>query len=92
MPADPSITSNYHINYEAVPNANLLFHDSMPEGMENVPVVYNTIEALRLINSSFNDYSRLIVERILNMADFHDLGVIHRKGKLMCDPIEFWGL
>ena len=84
MPADPNASSNYHVNYEAVPNANLLFHDPMPEGMEIVPVVYITIEALRLINSSLNDYSGLIVERILNMADFHDLGVIHEV-QLDCD-------
>ncbi len=84
VPADPSSPSNYHINYEAVPNANLLFHDSMPEGIEIVPVVYITIDALRLINSSYSDYSRLITERILNMADFHDLGVIHEV-QLDCD-------
>ena len=59
-------------------------HDPMPEGMEIVPVVYITLEALRLINSSLNDYSGLIVERILNMADFHDLGVIHEV-QLDCD-------
>jgi hypothetical protein len=84
VPADPGSSSNYHIEYEAVPSPTVSFRDTVPEGVEIVPVVYITIEALRLINSSFSDYSSLIVERILNMADFHDLGAL-REVQLDCD-------
>ena len=84
VPADNSAPSNYPISYEAIPNATLSFREPMPEGVEIVPVVYITIDALRLIISSFSDYTTLITSRILNMADFHDLGNI-KEVQLDCD-------
>lgn len=82
--ADKNTPSDYRIKYEAVPNATLAFREPMPEGVEIVPVVYITIDALRLIIDSENDYASLITERILNMADFNDLGNIHEV-QLDCD-------
>lgn len=82
--ADKNTPSDYRIKYEAVPNATLAFREPMPEGVEIVPVVYITIDALRLIIDSEKDYASLITERILNMADFNDLGDIHEV-QLDCD-------
>lgn len=82
VPADKNIMSEF--GFEAVPNATITFRDSMPEGVEFIPVVYITIDALRLIINSENDFAGLITERILNMVDFNDLGTI-REVQLDCD-------
>ena len=82
VPADMTRPSDY--DFEAVPNATLTFREPIPEGVEIVPVVYITIDALRLINKSTNDYAGLITERILNMADFHDMGPV-KEVQLDCD-------
>ena len=84
VPADRANPSNYRIQYEAEPNATLVFRDTMPENVEIVPVVYITIDALRLIIGSRYDYAGLITERILNMADFNELGTI-KEVQLDCD-------
>lgn len=70
--------------YEVVPNATIAFREAMPEGVEIVPVVYITIDALRLINSPKHNYAEIIAQRILNMTDFNDLGNI-REVQLDCD-------
>lgn len=80
VPADITPTNDY----EVVPNATVAFREAMPEGVEIVPVVYITIDALRLINSPKHNYAEIITQRILNMADFHDLGNI-REVQLDCD-------
>lgn len=84
VPADPKTPSYYSVKYEAVPNATIVFRDSVPDKVEIVPVVFITIDALRLIISSEINYSEVIAERILNMADFNDLGDIHEI-QLDCD-------
>lgn len=84
VPADPNNPSSYPTTYEVVPNATLAFRDPIPDEIEIVPVVYITIEALRLINASYLDYARIITERILNMADFNDFGNISEV-QLDCD-------
>lgn len=82
VPADKSIKSDF--DFEAVPNATIAFKDAVPNNVEIIPVVYITIDALRLIVHSENDYAGLIAERVLNMADFHDL--VHIKEvQLDCD-------
>lgn len=80
--ADKSIKSDF--DFEAVPNATIAFKDAVPDNVEIIPVVYITIDALRLMIHSQNDYAGLIVERLLNMADFHDLGSI-KEVQLDCD-------
>lgn len=82
VPADKSIKSDF--DFEAVPNATIAFKDAVPDNMEIIPVVYITIDALRLIVHSEYDYAGLIAERVLNMADFHDLGHI-KEVQLDCD-------
>lgn len=82
VPADKSFKSDF--GFEAVPNATIAFKDAVPDKVEIIPVVYITIDALRLIVHSENDYAELIVERVLNMADFHDLGNI-KELQLDCD-------
>ena len=67
-----------------MPNATIAFREEIPEGVEIVPVVYITLDALRLINSPNHDYAEVITQRILNMADFNDLGNI-REIQLDCD-------
>lgn len=76
--------NNPNNDYEIVPNATITFHDKMPEGVEIVPVVYITLDALRLINSPKHNYAEIITQRILNMADFNDLGNI-KEVQLDCD-------
>lgn len=78
----PSDISNNE--YEVVPNATLTFREAVPEGVEIVPVIYITIDALRLINSPKHNYAQIITQRILNMVDFNDLGTIHEI-QLDCD-------
>ena len=70
--------------FEAVPNATLTFRQAVPDGMEVVPVVYLTLEALRRIQGKEYDYASLIAERVMNMADFNDMGTI-REIQLDCD-------
>lgn len=82
VPADKSINSDF--DFEAVPNATIVFKDTVPDKVEIIPVIYITIDALRLIAHSENDYASLIAERVLNMADFHDLGAI-KEVQLDCD-------
>ena len=80
VPADNGAQHDYVI----VPNATITFKEAMPEGVEIVPVVYITLDALRLINSPNHDYAEEITQRVLNMADFNDLGNI-REIQLDCD-------
>jgi hypothetical protein len=82
VPADKSIKSDF--DFEAVPNATIAFKDAVPDNVEIIPVVYITIDALRLIIGSRYDYAGLITERILNMADFNELGAI-KEVQLDCD-------
>lgn len=82
VPADSSIPSDF--DYEAVPGATIAFMDPLPEDIEIIPVVYITIDALRLMNTSYYDYAGMITRRILNMVDFHELGTL-KEVQLDCD-------
>ena len=82
VPADKSLKNEF--NFEAVPNATIAFRDSLPENIEVIPVVYITIDALRLMLGSDQDYVEVITDRILNMVDFHELGAI-KEVQLDCD-------
>ena len=74
----------YGFDFQVVPNATITFHEPIPQNVEIIPVVYITIDALRLITNSNHEYAQLIVERVLNMVDFNDLGTI-REVQLDCD-------
>ena len=66
-----------NLQFSVTPNATIVFRDSMPENVEVVPVVYITIDALRKMQGHEDDYAKLITERVMNMADFNDLGPIN---------------
>lgn len=70
--------------YDVVPNATITFTQAVPEGLEIVPVVYITIDALRKMAGREAEFAQLITERVMHIADFHELGVIHEV-QLDCD-------
>ena len=84
IPAEKNDPLNQSFGFEAIPNATIAFLETIPQNIEVVPVVYITIDALRLMQNSDNDYAGLLTERVMNMADFHDLGPIHEV-QLDCD-------
>ena len=61
---------------EVVPVATTRFVSSVPEGLEIVPTVYITIDALRQYSSYEDALAELITKRVLNMCSYHDLGDI----------------
>lgn len=70
--------------YDVVPNATITFKEAVPEGLEIVPVVYITIDALRKMAGREEEFAKLITERVMHIADFNDLGTIHEI-QLDCD-------
>lgn len=62
---------------EPVPIATTQFVSLVPEGVEIVPVVYITIEALKSMVNREAEYAELIVERIVAMCNYNNLGAIH---------------
>ena len=70
--------------YDVVPNATITFKQAVPEGLEIVPVVYITIDALRKMAGREEEFAKLITERVMHIADFNDLGTIHEV-QLDCD-------
>ena len=69
---------------DVVPNATITFKQAVPEGLEVVPVVYITIDALRKMAGREGQFAQLITERVVNMADFNELGTINEV-QLDCD-------
>ena len=82
VPTEKNAKNNF--NFEAVPNATIAFRTAMPDDVEVIPVVYITIDALRLMSHSDENYPGLIAERVMHIADFHELGNIHEV-QLDCD-------
>ena len=82
VPADKSIKNEF--DFDVVPNATITFRDPIPEDVEIIPVVYITLEALLLMHYSIDDYATLIAQRVVNIADFNDLGPIWEV-QLDCD-------
>ena len=76
--------------YEAVPIATTRFPDenksaeSVPEGIEIVPTVYITLDALRTMQGEEAKYAKLIVERLRAMASYNKCGKI-REMQFDCD-------
>lgn len=67
-----------------VPVATTKFVSPAPEGVEIVPVVYITIEALRAMEGREAEFANLIVERSVAMCNYNKLGKI-RELQLDCD-------
>ena len=75
--------SNLYIEGPAVPVATTAFKSPKPEGVEIVPTVFITVNALNSIDG-MNDLAQKIYTRVLNMTDYNDLGPI-REIQLDCD-------
>lgn len=69
---------------DIVPIATTKFVSPVPEGVEIVPVVYITIEALRAMEGREAEFANLIVERSVAMCNYNNLGKI-RELQLDCD-------
>ncbi len=72
---------------EPVPVATIKFKEKMPKGVEIVPVIYITVDALRNMRQHLTYYSGLIVSRIEAMVNFNRLGKI-TEVQLDCDWTE----
>lgn len=60
-----------------VPVATVKFIGTKPDGIEIVPTVFITPDALRGSKGSEAELASRIAKRVLNMCSFHDLGPIH---------------
>ena len=82
---DVAVEKNWADNSpEVVPVATTRFVSSVPEGLEIVPTVYITLDALRQYSSHEDALAELITKRVLNMCSYHDLGDI-REVQFDCD-------
>ena len=74
---DVSVEHNFiSSDYDPVPIATTKFVSAVPEGVEVVPVVYVTIEALRVMEGSEAHFGQIIVERAMAMCNYNNLGSI----------------
>lgn len=71
---------------EVVPIASTRFKSTKPEGVEIVPTVFVTVRAIRGMKDE-EELAKNIVTRVLNMADYHDLGPV-KEIQLDCDWTE----
>lgn len=62
---------------EVVPIATTVFRSSMPEGVEIIPTVYITLDALDASRGSMYMLAQNIMKRILNMCSYNDLGPVN---------------
>lgn len=69
---------------EVVPVATTKFVTPVPEGVEIVPVVYITIDALRAMAGREEEYAGLLADRLCAMASYNKCGTI-REIQLDCD-------
>lgn len=62
---------------EVVPVGTTKFLSKVPEGVEIVPTVFITVDAIRRGSSEMDHLAELIVTRILAMSSYNGLGEIH---------------
>lgn len=62
------LDENYH---RAIPNATIRFDSISPEVKSVIPVVYITVDALKLMDGDW--YARLLVSRVDNMCSYHNI-------------------
>lgn len=75
---DVALEMNYMADsLEVVPIATTRFISKVPEGIEIIPTVFITLEAMRQYSSNEEELARLITTRVLNMCSYNDLGEIH---------------
>lgn len=78
---------NVNQRMEAVPIATTSFDGGIPYGVEVIPVTYITLDGLRQMTGRESYYASIIVERMLAMASYNELGEI-REIQLDCDWTE----
>lgn len=69
---------------EVAPIATTIFKSDIPDGIEIVPTVYITLDALRAMRGKEKKYAKLIVERMRAMASYNKCGRI-REMQFDCD-------
>lgn len=68
---------------ETVPNATIVFNDSLPEGVEIIPTVYLTTQAINKMQLKENEYAEKILRRINAMCKKN--GIDYNEIQLDCD-------
>lgn len=82
---DVAVEYNFSTETEdIVPIATTQFASTIPSGMDIVPVVYITIEALRAMEGKEAEFAELIVERTVAMCNYNKCGTIQEL-QLDCD-------
>lgn len=71
--AEPDYTRDY---VETNPVASVTFESPKPEGVEIVPTVFITLNALKHFENREGELAAKIVKRVLNMCSYNDLGPI----------------
>lgn len=61
---------------DVVPVATTVFDSAKPDGIEIVPAVFITVNALRHFENREDELASKIVKRVLNMCSYNDLGSI----------------
>lgn len=70
--------------WDAVPNATIRFQERPDSTLEIVPTVYITLEALKLMKGSEDEYASKITDRVLAMVNAHQIKNV-REVQLDCD-------
>jgi hypothetical protein len=78
---------NVNQRMEAVPIATTRFDGGIPYGVEVIPVTYITLDGLRQMTDRESYYASIIVERMLAMASYNELGEI-KEIQFDCDWTE----
>ena len=87
---DDDASSPYAEAKRIVPVATTVFESPKPDSIEIVPTVYLTVRAISFIGKTEDggkEAAQKIVTRVLNMADFNDMGPVHEI-QLDCDWTE----
>lgn len=78
------VTENIGSNYAAVPSATVVFAKPVPEGVEVVPTVFITTEAMERMGIATDLYANKLRQRILAMAKTNGVKGV-REVQLDCD-------
>ena len=87
---DDDAPSQYVDAKRILPVATTVFSSTKPDDVEIIPTVYLTLRAITFIGQSedgVQDAASKIVNRVLNMASFNDMGPVHEI-QLDCDWTE----
>ena len=79
------VESGQRYEFQEVPNATIRFEQPVPDGMEVVPTVFVTTEAVMNLEEYGAEYlAQRIVERVTNMCEWNDITNWHEL-QLDCD-------